>query len=140
MINHAEDKWLMIDPLFVPLIEEGWHSKPVSQTIAIEYLKELPSVDTIILGCTHYPLLRTILEEILPTVTFIDSAQATAQYVRKDLEHQKLLSSSSNGRVAFLVTDNLKRFQKVGYYFLGYTPSPLTLIDIQDSDELKLPS
>ena len=115
-------------PLFVPLIEEGWHNKPVSKSIATEYLRNLPDVDTIILGCTHYPLLRNTLKKILPSVTFIDSARSTAQYVRKDLEKQNLLTSTSKGQVSFLVTDNLKRFRKVGYYFLEYTPSPLTLI------------
>ena len=123
-------------PLFVPLIEEGWQDNPVCKMVAIEYIKSLTNVDTIILGCTHYPLLKSVLEEILPKVTFIDSAEATAQFVRDHLEEHCLLASRIEGESEYLVTDNLKRFHKVGYYFLGYHPSPLTLIDIQDSDEL----
>ena len=141
-------------PLFVPIIEEGWHNHPVAKMVAEEYLltvqqltvqketvrqSQIYPIDTVILGCTHYPLLKPLLESLCPQMTFIDSAQSTAQMVRKTLNHLGLLrteSSNLSNKTLFLVTDNLQRFAKVGYYFLGVTPEPLQLIDIHDDDEL----
>lgn len=123
-------------PLFVPLIEEGWHQKEVAQMIAEEYLQNIRNVDTVILGCTHYPLLKPLLQRLRPNMTFIDSAEATAQFVRVSLEQKGLLSGATAGETRYLVTDNLQRFQRVGYYFLRQHPHPLELVDIHDSDEL----
>lgn len=123
-------------PLFVPLIEEGWHHTDIAKMTAEKYLQEVQDVDTVILGCTHYPLLKTLLQQLRPNMTFIDSAEATARFVRDSLREKKLLSSSSVGKTSYLVTDNLERFERVGYYFLNHPPHPLELIDIHDSDEL----
>lgn len=123
-------------PLFVPLAEEGCHQESFTEMIAEMYLQELQEVDTVILGCTHYPLLKTLLQKLRPNMTFIDSAEATARFVRDSLNHKNLLSSSSQPKTCYLVTDNLERFERVGYYFLNCPPHPLELIDIHDSDEL----
>ena len=123
-------------PLFVPLIEEGWHQKKVTEIIAEEYLQNIINVDTVILGCTHYPLMKPLLESLRPNMTFIDSAEATAEFVRCSLEKKGLLSKVKTSKTSYLVTDNLQRFQRVGYYFLRHEPHPLELVDIHDSDEL----
>lgn len=123
-------------PMFVPLVEEGWHHTNVAELIAEKYLHEIQNVDTVILGCTHYPLLKTLLQKIRPNMTFIDSAEATARFVRNSLTEKNLLAPSSQPQTSYLVTDNLERFKRVGYYFLNHPPHPLELIDIHDSDEL----
>ncbi len=123
-------------PLFVPLIEEGWHHTEVAEIIAEKYLHDIQEVDTVILGCTHYPLLKRLLQKIRPNMTFIDSAESTARFIRASLTEKNLLSTTSEAKTSYLVTDNLERFERVGYYFLNHPPHPLELIDIQDSDEL----
>lgn len=130
-------------PLFVPLIEEGWHSHPVTDTIAQEYfatVENLTIFDTAILGCTHYPMIKPNLERLFPSIRFIDSAQTTARVVQQALERQHILEIQSEtvivpGQTQFLVTDNLSRFCKVGYYFVGYTPTNITMVDLTDADE-----
>lgn len=129
-------------PLFVPLIEEGWHRHAVTETVAQEYfasIENLTSFDTAILGCTHYPLLKPVLSKLFPTIRFVDSAETTAEMVRAELNSRNLLAddaiSESADKTTFLVTDNLQRFRKVGYYFVGSTPTPLQMVDLTDSDE-----
>ena len=129
-------------PLFVPLIEEGWHNHSVTATVAKEYFSQIPnltSFDTAILGCTHYPLIKPVLENIYPSIHFIDSAETTAKIVHNKLVDINRLKSSntaiSDGQTRFLVTDNLQRFRKVGYYFVGYEPNPIDMVDLTDADE-----
>ena len=114
-------------PLFVPLVEEGWIEGPVPRDIAEHYVGHLRGrVDTVILGCTHYPLLAPILAEVLPDVTLVDSASATAAAV------QDALGSGGNaGRVEFRVTDHIERFRRVGALFFGETPDPVEWIDLE---------
>lgn len=114
-------------PLLVPLAEEGWFDGRVPDLVAERYVGHLAGrVDTAILGCTHYPLLRPVLQRILPAVTLVDSATATAEVVRA------LLGPVRSGRGArqFLVTDNIPRFTQVGEHFLGHRPAPVRGIDL----------
>lgn len=125
-------------PLFVPLIEEGWHKDPITMQVAKRYLTNIEEPDTIILGCTHYPLIKPILEKVLPAVQFIDSATATAEQSYKVLQEKNLLRQHGKGKYRFLVTDNMERFHRVGYYFLGYSPTPIQLIDLEEQDANRL--
>jgi glutamate racemase len=87
-------------PLFVPLIEEGWMDHPVTRTVASEYLRHISGcgVDALILGCTHYPLLKGILEEVVgSSVTLVDSAWETARVVREELAGRGMLARSLSG-------------------------------------------
>ncbi len=129
-------------PLFVPLIEEGWHTHTVTETVAREYfssIETLTSFDTAILGCTHYPLLKPLLSRLFDHIHFVDSAETTAAQVYEKLKQQQQLQSAprqhSSPQTRFLVTDNLQRFHKVGYYFVGHHPSPLEMVDLTDADE-----
>ncbi len=118
-------------PLFVSLAEEGWHDTDVAELVAQRYLGDLSGgPDTVILGCTHYPLLRPAIARALPGVTLVDSATATARVVSQALAAQGLLATGPATATRFLVTDNLARFHRVGTRFLGAVPEPVELIDL----------
>ena len=110
-------------PLFVPIAEEGWSCHEVARLIAGEYLAPLldKGVDTLVLGCTHYPLLKTTLQGVVgPDVQLVDSAQETAKAVKLRLEQDHLLQSRSAPQPpCYFVTDIPDRFIRVGGAFLG---------------------
>ncbi len=109
-------------PLFVPLAEEGWAEHEVAWLTALEYLLPLQKakIDTLVLGCTHYPLLRNTLQQVLgPQVTLVDSAEETALTVVNLFRELGLDKPDHGGRRAFYVTDVPTRFERVGCAFLG---------------------
>lgn len=109
-------------PLFVPLAEEGWTDHPVTRLTALEYLRPLcrDGVDTLVLGCTHYPLLKRTLQEVVGDVTLVDSAQETARRVAEMLQADDLVRQPLRiGTTRFWVTDTPERFQRVGGAFFG---------------------
>ncbi|MCB9761555.1 MAG: glutamate racemase [Alphaproteobacteria bacterium] len=122
-------------PLFVPLAEEGWTEGEVAALVAERYLAPLRGgPDTLILGCTHFPLLRGVVAAALPGVEVIDSAHAAADAVAAMLDAQGLLRdpSSAPGQHRFQVTDNLERFHVVGERFLQRDPGPVQLVDLPE--------
>jgi glutamate racemase len=112
-------------PLFVPLIEEGWFDHPATELVAREYLDPLrrASVDVLVLGCTHYPLLKPLLGRVMGDgVTLIDSAAETAQAVARELSARGLDAPAANSPPPdhlFVVSDDEPHFRKVGARFLG---------------------
>lgn len=110
-------------PLFVPLVEEGWTDGAVVELTAERYLRAIKDkgIDTLVLGCTHYPLLKGILSRIMGTeVSLIDSAVETAREIKSTLENLSLLRDRADGvRHEFYVTDSPERFVAVGERFLG---------------------
>ncbi len=112
-------------PLFVPLVEEGLLDHPATRLVAEEYLAPLAEhrIDTLVLGCTHYPLLKPLLSSVLgPEIALIDSAEQTAAAVARALETSTLHAPSTQaGRVHFVVSDAPEQFIKVGKRFLGET-------------------
>ena len=123
-------------PLFVSLAEEGWTDGEVSRLVAERYLAPLQQgPDTLILGCTHYPLLSDAIAAALPGVTLVDSAHSTARALAATLRAANLLSNSSRGETHFLVTDNRQRFIEVGTRFFGEPPHPTELVDLDDLDQ-----
>lgn len=96
-------------PLFVPLVEEGWMDTEITRLVAQQYLKPMVEigVDTLILGCTHYPLLKKVIQEVMGEgVVLIDSGMAVAKKVANTLESQSLLrESKEGGNFKFFVTD-----------------------------------
>ena len=109
-------------PLFVPLAEEGWVDNEVAQLAARQYLGSLAQsgIDTLILGCTHYPLLRTVIRDTIGRgVRLIDSGVVTAAAVHDALIEHGLLRTRRGGAGSYFVTDAPERFMKVGARFLG---------------------
>jgi len=110
-------------PLFVPLVEEGWFEHPAARLVADEYLSPLieAGVDTLVLGCTHYPLLKPLLHEVMGgSVALIDSAEETARRLAIALEAAGTASDVQvPGRHRFVVSDDQARFLQVGARFLG---------------------
>jgi glutamate racemase len=121
-------------PLFVPLAEEGWTSGEVPRLVAERYLGDLRGkVDALVLGCTHYPLLKTVIAEVMgPGTTLVDSAEATAAEVAGVLARAGLLApeSSPAPHHGFYVTDVPERFVAVGAQFLGRPLSGAEQVDI----------
>lgn len=117
-------------PLFVPLAEEGWLNHPVTFQVAEEYLAELRQsrVDTLVLGCTHYPILRPVIERTLgDQISYVDSGEAVAERLAQMLEEQGLACDSGGTRTEeFYVTDSAARFRRVAQLFLG---RPLETVD-----------
>lgn len=109
-------------PLFVPLAEEGWTRHPVAQMVADEYLAELRQqhIDTLILGCTHYPILRDVIQRTVGAdVTLIDSGEAAAREVELLLREMNLLNMSPDQpNYSFYVSDVPQKFKQLGQIFL----------------------
>jgi glutamate racemase len=112
-------------PLFVPLVEEGWLDHPVTRMTAQEYLKPVLAehVDALVLGCTHYPLLKPLLNDVVGSrVRLIDSAVTVAEQTAEVLKAARLAHTGhAPARVHYCVTDVPLRFQTVGERFLGRT-------------------
>ncbi len=125
-------------PLFVPLAEEGWVDNDIALQVARAYLEEFggDGIDTLVLGCTHYPLLSKVIGEAIgPDVTLVDSAGATAAAVRARLIETGQLPSGGADLGSgdhFFVTDSSERFREVGSRFLGRRIERLELIDLAE--------
>ena len=122
-IKRAKPKTLVISqacPLFVPLAEEGWTEGKIPMQIAAHYLDNIKQegVDTVILGCTHYPLLkRTISRTLGEKVNLVDSGDAVVKNVISTLEKIKGFSSRKNGKIKYYVTDDPSLFDDVSRTF-----------------------
>ncbi|KIG15042.1 Glutamate racemase [Enhygromyxa salina] len=128
-------------PMFVALAEEGWIEGPIPEAVARRYLElelagpERTRVDTVVLGCTHFPVLRGVLERVCGgAVRFVDSAQTTAAVVAEVLAREGLANPNTDGtaRVRLLATDAPERFARVGSVFLGHplASSEVELVDL----------
>lgn len=110
-------------PLFVPLVEEGWFDHAASELIARDYLEPMrrEGVDVLVLGCTHYPLLKPLLSRVMGEgVALIDSAEETAKAVAGELAQRGLAApAGSQATHRFVVSDDEAHFRKVGAQFLG---------------------
>ena len=109
-------------PLFVPLVEEGWTNHDATWVIAKEYLAPLlrDDIDTLVLGCTHYPLLKTIIGEIVGRdVRLIDSAEETAADTRRMLSDNDILGTKTEGHYRFVASDDPSQFLELGQRFFG---------------------
>ena len=137
-------------PLFVPLAEEGWSNSDVVRIVARDYLSDLneTTLSALVLGCTHYPILKDIISETVGReVKLIDSGAATARDVESmlessDLTHEDTLGLYQERQLCddldhFYVTDAAERFAKVAERFLGSAPSILEAVEIWGHDELR---
>ncbi len=108
-------------PLFVGLAEEGWSDNDVALATAHRYLDELTGVvDTLVLGCTHYPVLKPVIAQVMgPSVKLIDSAEETALLVERRLADMGLATTDTVGRIDCLVTDSPERSLALAQRLLG---------------------
>jgi glutamate racemase len=122
-------------PLLVPLIEEGWIDHPVTEQVARIYLQEafsdgFQSADVLVLGCTHYPLLKNLLRRVAPGhVTIVDSAQSTAHVVAERLGASAGAKQSS---LSFFATDSVEKFRRLGSKFLGRPIDGVQHVDLKE--------
>ncbi|MBS1821782.1 MAG: glutamate racemase [Acidobacteria bacterium] len=127
-------------PLLVPLVEEGWLDQPLYKSVTldvlriylIEALAQAPTADTLLLGCTHYPLLKPLIETTLQTLRHpmkvIDSANATAQAVAALLP--AATAAGEPPVCEFYATDSVEKFQRLGSVFLGQQLNEVKLLDL----------
>jgi glutamate racemase len=123
-------------PLFVPLAEEGWTEHKATYEIAEEYLKELREneIDTLVLGCTHYPILTNIIQKVIgQNVSLIDSGVASAELIKKELQNLDLLTDFPEaGRQEFYVSDIQVKFKEVAELFLGKEIEHVHKVDLEE--------
>lgn len=122
-------------PLFVPLVEEGELNSEITRLVARKYLLGLreAGIDTLVLGCTHYPLLREVIAETMgPEVSLVDSAEAAALETAALLRARGMLNESgqSAGAETFHVTDAAARFHGIAQTFLGHDIGQLELVEL----------
>ncbi len=124
-------------PLFVPLVEEGFINHPVTLSICREYLKVFldEGIDTLLLGCTHYPLLKKVIEKVLKKIKVIDASYETAQEVKKVLSEKGLLAprKKRKGRLVIYLSDITPEFEKIAESFLGERPKTFLLATLKES-------
>ncbi len=130
-------------PLLVPLVEEGWIEHPVTEQVAQIYLKEafadgFDTADVLVLGCTHYPLLKPILRRAAPAhAAIVDSAESTAMAVVRLLRREPLPAGSEKERrrlprLKFFATDSVDKFRRLGPRFLGYPVEQVEHVDLKE--------
>lgn len=133
-INPAFRVYSQACPLFVPLVEEGWLDHPVTRMTAQEYLKPVfvESIDTLVLGCTHYPLLKPLLLDIVGSrMKLVDSALSIAEQTAELLQSTGLANPShSVPEYRSYVTDLPVKFQTIGERFLGRSLNRLELVQL----------
>jgi len=117
-------------PLFVPLAEEGLFDDEITYLAAQKYLGDLDDIDTLLLGCTHYPLLKNIIKRVVgDKVKVIDSAEAISNHIDEYLQ-KKNSYRKGDGKIKFFVTDSTEQFKKVGEQFLGKKIESVRLVDL----------
>lgn len=120
-------------PLFVPLAEEGWANTRVAREVAEVYLRPLvdSGIDTLVLGCTHYPILRNTIGQVIGDgIAIVDSAETTAQVVEARLDRDEIRSGGARADYRFLVTDSTERFRKIAGEFLDHDVEILELVSL----------
>ncbi len=120
-------------PLFVPLVEEGWHDDPIAEQVAARYLAPLleAGIDTLVLGCTHNPLLAPVLARVAgPTVELVDSAAAIAEVVARGLAERGLANHHAAPYLRLCVTDAGESFQGLAGRILGDPGVPLEWVEV----------
>ncbi|MBN2103089.1 glutamate racemase [bacterium] len=129
-------------PLFVPLAEEGWMDTDVTERIAQIYLSSMKraGIDTLILGCTHYPLLKGVIQQVMGSdVILIDSAEETVRSVKQVLQKKQMNNPGQRKPIhRFFVSDIPDQFQEIGERFLGCTLSPVEQVDMEVIEMLKI--
>lgn len=125
--------------LFVALAEEGWNEGPIAEAVARRYLEDVlrdERIDTLLLGCTHFPVLTSTLTHVVgERVNIVDSARTTATVLVRELESKNLLGHAQASALKLMATDGPERFARVGSRFLG---EPFSAGEVEVVDLAKL--
>jgi glutamate racemase len=119
--------------LFVPLVEEGWWDNDIARMIAFEYLKDLlkENIDTLVLGCTHYPLLSNTIRKVVgKEIALVNSAEEVAAVLEQVLLNEDLLTDSSSVQYRYYTSDSVDKFKELGSLILGEEICNVERIDI----------
>jgi glutamate racemase len=129
-------------PLLVPLVEEGWIEHPVTEQVARIYLHEafadgFRDADTLVLGCTHYPLLKNLLQRVAPDhVSIVDSAESTAGVVASQMKilrtPTRIGEQQATPQIRFFATDSVEKFQRLGEKFLARPIAGVEHVDLKE--------
>ncbi len=128
-------------PLLVPLVEEGWVEHPVTEQVARIYLQDafgdgFHNADVLVLGCTHYPLIKPLLRRVAPAhVSIVDSAHSTASAVAEKVGNFCGSASSENKpqrTLKFFATDSVQKFRRMGPSFLGHPVNSVEHVDLKE--------
>ena len=122
-------------PLLVPLVEEGWTHNKITKAILCAYLSPMlrRRIDTLVLGCTHYPLLKKVIRGVVgKDIALVDSAESCAQFLSERLEGTQLLAGTRRrtGLIQPFVTDEVERFDEMARRFLGVPTKPACKVDL----------
>jgi glutamate racemase len=120
-------------PLFVPLVEEGWIDTPVTRMVAREYLRvyEHADIDALVLGCTHYPLLKPVIADVLGQgVALVDSAIETAREVARVLAERGIEGAGGGGEFHIVLSDTAPNFGDIATRFLGRRVPDIELVSV----------
>ena len=133
-INPALQVFSKACPLFVPLVEENWLYDSVTVEIAERYLYDILcyDIDTLVLGCTHYPLIRRVIQRVVgDDVTLVSPAYETAKELELILEKRDLLTSSKSPSHHFYVSDSVERFRKLAGNILSCDIESVSLVNVE---------
>jgi glutamate racemase len=128
-------------PLLVPLVEEGWVDHPVTEQVARIYLNDafgdgFGSADVLVLGCTHYPLIKPLLRRVAPEhVSIVDSAHSTARAVAEKIPsmvQNVTVGSAEKPTLRFFATDSVEKFRRMGPNFLGHPVNSVEHVDLKE--------
>jgi len=128
-------------PLLVPLVEEGWVEHPVTEQVAQIYLKDafedgFHDADVLVLGCTHYPLIKRLLRRVAPGhVMIVDSAHSTARTVAgkvAEMRNDLLVADGDEPKLQFFATDSVEKFRRMGPNFLGHPVYSVEHVDLKE--------
>lgn len=137
ILKHAPNAFILpiACPLFVPLVEENYVDHPATHLIVEEYLKPIrnQNIDTLLLGCTHYPLLKKLIAKVVgDQLTIIDSATSCAEKVAKILNQLQLKKDHTHpGQIRYYVSDDPQKFQKHGRAFLNL---PIDHVELKSTE------
>lgn len=122
-------------PLFVPLVEEGWLDHAVTRLVAQEYLEPLKKdgVETLLLGCTHYPLLMKVIREVMGDINYVDASAEVGAELAQSLRSMELDNPDGTGATTIYLTDLSMNFKEIGERFLGTPMKDFSRVSLKSS-------
>ena len=121
-------------PLFVPLVEEGWFEHPATELIVRTYLEPLKedNIDTLLLGCTHYPLLLDVIKKVMGSINYVDASNEVVSELARQLKAKGMENPHGKGNVAIYLTDLSMNFKEIGERFLGEPMKTFSRISLRE--------